>query len=319
MKLTIKTLKQVEYPIELDNDDIDIQSLKLKIQEKHGFEADKMKLLYQGLILTNEKKIKEYGIEDGCVIIMMGSKLKIENKPKPEDTKKDVSNTNNTAATNIPNPITNTNPQTQTQTQTKPEPDYSKEISQLLDLGIARDVAENVIKAAKGNVNIAVEYAFNGIPENLPSDNFPGDLGAAAQDPFKMIVSVVKIIGSQNPSAIQGILGTIQQTDPNLFEAIKAREDEFRNALAEPITDEDNRNYEIFTQQMMSGGVPADGMGPGVGRQQPRGRGGIQVSREEYNAIQRLKELGFSEIDCVQAYRAFQGNEEMYALFFFII
>ena len=116
MKLTIKTLKQVEYPIELDNDDIDIQSLKLKIQEKHGFEADKMKLLYQGLILTNEKKIKEYGIEDGCVIIMMGSKLKIENKPKPEDTKKDVSNTNNTAATNIPNPITNTNLQTQTQT-----------------------------------------------------------------------------------------------------------------------------------------------------------------------------------------------------------
>ena len=62
----------------------------------------------------------------------------------------------------------------------------------------------------------------------------------------------------------------------------------------------------------MGGG--AGGMG-GMGA--PRRPPGIQVTQAEMDAITRLEALGFPKPACLEALRAFQGNEELAANFLF--
>jgi UV excision repair protein RAD23 len=58
------------------------------------------------------------------------------------------------------------------------------------------------------------------------------------------------------------------------------------------------------------GGMPGAGAGAGGPRQ-------VQVSPQEMESIQRLEALGFQRVQCLEALRACDGNEEMAADFLF--
>ena len=42
MKILVKNLKQVQYPVELDNDQITVQALKSIIQKVHNLEENSL-------------------------------------------------------------------------------------------------------------------------------------------------------------------------------------------------------------------------------------------------------------------------------------
>ena len=44
--------------------------------------------------------------------------------------------------------------------------DYTKEIQQLLDMGFDKEKAIDAIEYSKGNVELAIDYLYNGIPKN---------------------------------------------------------------------------------------------------------------------------------------------------------
>ena len=180
MKLIIKNLKQVPYEVEVADDQITVMQLKQAIEEKHRFEADKLKLLYNGVILDNTKKLADYQIKEGFVIIMMGSKLKIENAPKPEEKKEEANaqpagnaNPQPAAATsNQPaQPSSQPSAPAQPQRPAQPAKDYTNEINQMMEMGIGKEEAEKAIKAARGNLNVAIEFVYNGIPSNFDNGN----------------------------------------------------------------------------------------------------------------------------------------------------
>ena len=73
---------------------------------------------------------------------------KEEKKPEPEPAKKEE-------------------PKKEQPKPPKPEPDYSEQIKQLMEMGFEKDKVEASVKAAKGRIDLALEFIENGIPEGL--------------------------------------------------------------------------------------------------------------------------------------------------------
>ena len=304
MKINIKNIKQVEYNVEVSSDSITIKDLKNEIEKVHGFDSNQLKLLYSGSVLDDSKTLQSYNIKEDSVIIMMNSKVKPKNIPKTDSAPKtEEKKTEEKKAE-----------------ETKPEekkpnsPDYSEQITSLLGMGCEQQKAEQAIKAAKGNLQLALDYYFNGIPENLDSNNLNNEENESSSDenPIKTVASIAKIICQNNPASLAPLLQNIGQSDPDLMNLIKENEEEFKRYLESPITEEDYRALNKFTQET--------GLGLGnegaAGRQRSGAR--ISLSNEEREAINRLKELGnFSEADVVQAYIACDKNEEMTANYLF--
>jgi UV excision repair protein RAD23 len=196
-------------------------------------------------------------------------------------------------------------------------------------MGFEKSQAEAAIKAARGQIDLAIEYLYNGIPEGIKDmdlDQGQGQEGEneggddnSEDDPVKNVASIAKIICQRNPSGLTNLLQNIQQNDPDLMNLIKQREEEFKTFLEQPITNEDYRVLQRFSQELGIGGM-GGGLGSGSGSGSGSGRGQIRLNLtpEDKEAITRLKNLGnFSDADVIQAYIACDKNEEMTANYLF--
>jgi len=179
---------------------------------------------------------------------------------------------------------------------------------------------------------LAVEFLYNGIPDNLPEE------GEGGQEPvdnvLKTMASIFKISCMNNPAAITTLLNNLSQTQPELVQLIQQNEEQFRTLISQPVSEEDIATFQRFSQRQGQGqgsGLGGQGQGglQGLGglgsqgqqqqqqQQQPGGRGQIRLTKEEFEVVGRLKAFGFSEMDCVQAFFAFDKNEELALNFLF--
>ena len=315
MKLIIKNLKQVPHNVEVENEKVTIKDLKLEIEKEHGFDANHLKLLFNGVVLDDTKTLESYGIKDEYVIIMMNTKAKPKNTSNEQQTEQTNPQTTNTSNTNETKTEQNPNPQPSQQQPQPQQQNYTEQINNLVDMGFVRTEAEAAIKAARGDTNLAIEFLYSGIPANLPPEIPQSQpTSSSSSEALQRVASAIKIICTQNPNALQTILMNIEQTNPQLMNNIKEHEEEFKNLLQSPVTQADIQNF----QQIQSS---LGGLGGGLnfgGGQRQRPQGGLQIplSKEEFEAVKRLKELGnFSDIEAVQAYMACEKNEELAANF----
>ena len=318
MKLTIKSLKQVVYPIEIESDQVEVLELKKKIESTHQFDHTTLNLVFNGSKLVDSKKLCDYNIKEDNVIIMMSSKVKPVNVgAQPQEEAKKEEKVENKPTT------TSTNAQSQAQSaqsaQPKPKKDYSNEVKMLMDMGFPKSESESAISAARGNINLAIEFLSTGIPDNLPVGEDEAGEGAEGQgetSALKNIASLVKILCQNDPSKFQNLLLSLQQTSPEIVELIQEHEAEFKELIQAPITEEDIRNFQSFNQSAGMGGMPGQGaQGAGTGAQRAGSENVIRLSKEEFEAVNRLKELGFNEREAVQAFFACDKNEELAANF----
>ena len=276
MKLKLKNLRQQEFDIEIESDKKTVKDLKLEIEKAYGFDASLIKLLHSGLVLEDAKTLEDYKIKEGNVVIMMATKKKqVEQPPQP-------------APNPNPQPVPNPNPQPNPQPQEQPKPsenkpNYSEQVNSLVDMGYEKEKAEKAIQAAHGSVDLALEF--------LNSGNIPESTGN---------VNIIKIICMNNPEKITGLLNMFKERHPNLINLMKLHEEEFKNLLVSPITQEDINNFKEIEQEL----------------RRPQGPS-IRLTKEESDAVKRLQELGFSQAEAVQAYIACDKNEEMAANFLF--
>jgi len=350
MKLILKTLKQQPHEVEVDSDEITIKDLKVACEKKHNIAADTIKLVFNGTILKDESTIKSYNITDGNILVMMISKTKVVNKPPVEEVPKTTTttNVNTTVTTNTnnnpqPNIANNTNLNTTTnnsgtnnnQTNTN-QVDYTNEINTLVEMGFPKDYSETCIKAAQGNVTVAIEFLYNGIPEGVQQrqnqsqnvnqgqgqgqsqsqeQNNQGNEEESSLTAVRRIASIIKVLCANDPSQLQNIILSLQQTRPELLELIKQHEAEFKQILQSPVSEQDISAFQQFNSELgLEGGQGGQGgQGQGQGGRQPV----LRLSKEEYDAIQRLKEFGFSEMEAAQAYMACDKNEELALNFLF--
>ena len=290
MHLLLKNLKQQEYQIEIESDQKTVKDLKLEIEKVHNFDSSCIKLLHSGVVLEDAKKLEEYKIKEGNVIIMMLLKpKKVEAKPEP----------NQKEELQQQEPPKNE--------ENKPQPQYTEQINALVDMGYEKEKVERAIKAANGSIDLAVEYLNE---EQIPNQNEPNTGNANSNIPsssnsnlpeeLKKNASIIKCLCMNNPEKLPSILTNLKEHSPQLFELIKQHEEDFKNLLVSPLSEEDIRNFQSIQQEL----------------RRPPGET-IRLTKEESDAVKRLQELGFSQADAVQAYFACDKNEEMAANFLF--
>ena len=79
MKVIVKNLKKVTYETTIESEEITIKHFKEEIERQHGFKSETLKLLKEGIILDDSKKLKDYDIKEESIITMMITKAKINN------------------------------------------------------------------------------------------------------------------------------------------------------------------------------------------------------------------------------------------------
>ena len=329
MKVIIKTLKQVIYNIEISSEKSTILNLKKEIEKLHGFDFSTIKLLFNGKLLDDSKTLNDYNIQDECTVVMMISKVKpkniqvssnasssqIKTEVKKEEKKEDKKEEKSI----------DIKKQSEIKTQKSNEDQFAQQINSLVDMGFDRPKAEAAIKAARGQIDRAIEFLNNGIPEGMNNIDLnqgqSGSLGNDGEesneedeDPVKKVASLAKVLCQNNPGGLPRLLQSIEQNDPDLMNLIKEREEEFRTLLEQPVNDNDFRTVQRFQQQLGLGGLGGMSQGPMPRQRQIR----LNLTPQDREAINRLKDLGnFSEAEVIQAYIACEKNEELTANYLF--
>lgn len=352
MQITIKTLKNSVFKIESELD-VDVAEFKKKIEE-HDKEcpAAQQKLIYQGKVMEDGKKLGEYNLTEKGFIVLMVTKAKVTPpEPKKETTPAPAAppaatpapaTTETPAATTTPTPPT-TESTTTAPTEAAappaaaPAPMFSESmVDNIAAMGFPRDQIIAALRAAFGNPDRAVDYLMNGIPENLLQQQqqqqqqapppaaaaaaAAATPAAAASDPsaaltgnelerirnepqFQQIRQIIRT----NPQLLQQFIQQMSRSNPDLFRVITQNQEEFIRILNEPDA----------SDAAAPAATPATGAGaggPAISRDQ-EGRVTLQVTEEERQAIDRLKQLGFPEDMVIQAYFACEKNEELAANF----
>ena len=288
MKIIVKNLKQVEYNVEIESDQKTIKDLKNEIEKVHGFDSNLMKLLHNGAVLEDSKTLESYNIKNENVVIMMNSKpkqkLNVSQPPQP--------NSNNNS---LNNPQTNNSTDnTQSNSNEGNKPEFSEKVNSLVEMGYEKEKVEKALKASNGRIDLAIEYLTSGnIPENPPTNlNVMTNSNNSNLDPeLVKNASIIKILCKNNPNKIFSLLNNIKIKSPALLNKIKQNEEEFKNLLISPISQEDIINFRN-TQQAIR--MASQRRGPQ-----------IQLTKEESDTIKRIKQLGnFSQAEVIQAFIA---------------
>lgn len=224
--------------------------------------------------------------------------------------------------------------------------EYEQMVLEIMSMGFERDKVVRALRASFNNPDRAVEYLFSGIPETpqeqeteapppsvqattgattrpeetsstptqptqttgmpttpsaasapsaagIPTTGQPGEDPLAflrTQPQFQRMRQLIQ----ENPQFLPALLQQIGQSNPPLLQMISQNQERFIQMLNEPLEN---------VEQAQGGGAA------------PQGSSYIQVTPQEKEAIERLKQLGFPEAMCIQAYFACEKNEDLAANF----
>ena len=140
---------------------------------------------------------------------------------------------------------------------------YTNEIQQLLDMGFDKEKAIDAIEFSKGNIELAIDYLYNGFPKNDNNNNNSMDCNMGDEDndserdehgeDFEDIIYLLKdlciiiiLLSKEKGKSIEEILEIIQKYNFRLYQFIKENEEEFKSYLSNSITDQGYELYEKF-------------------------------------------------------------------------
>lgn len=324
MLVTLKTLQQQTFQIEIDPDET-VKALKLKIEVEKGkdYTADHQKLIYAGKILLDDNKLRTYNIDEKKFIVIMVTKPKSSDNPQTSSASAPASAENASTESgdgkdkNVeekPKPAPETEPERAAEPPIQSnELDFESTVQSIMDMGYNRQQVEQALRASFNNRERAVEYLITGIPEELlqeqeaeeSSDDDP--LGFLRDQPqFQQMRAVIQ----QNPNLLNTVLQQIGQTNPALLQAISQHQQAFVRMLNEPVNTPPTA---AAAAAAAAAAIAPDEIS--VENQPPQSQNVIQISPQDKEAIERLKALGFPEHMVIQAYFACEKNENLAANF----
>lgn len=342
MLVTLKTLQEDIFTVEIDPSQT-VKYFKEKIERMKGdeFPAKNMKLMYAGKILVDSNRVSDYNVEEKKFVIVVVKKPKtpIVKEEEPEsstDTPRDRS--------------TMTNGQRNSAEQNRPLcSEHESLVRHIIELGFTRAEVEEALCASYDNPDRAVEYLINGV---LPSssNNDDSDSEGRQRDPDDIsdasdahILRHISMSGPPSPD---------NSTMPNqerIMELFTEAMDECQNQTraADSLLEED---HDLITQSFAemeaadicrSSGAsssstfmpPPQGM-PDSSMFSPSDRMFVDsfsnpfheaqalsfagnLVDKDHEAIERLKQLGFSDHKAIEAYFVCERNENAAADYLF--
>ncbi|RCH92052.1 hypothetical protein CU097_011021 [Rhizopus azygosporus] len=359
LKITVKTLQQKQFKLEVDSTD-SILSVKEKIEQSQGHPVAQQKLIFSGKILSDDKTVEEYNITEKDFLVVMVSKPKAtpassssaakkESTPaattpsKPAEPVKSESPAAAPASSNSPAPASDTPKEAEKATTDITGSQLESVLENMMAMGFERAQCERALRASFNNPDRAVEYLFNGIPENIlnemnaaqqpQSDEqqqdtntpiSPGTTTAPANDanaPLNLFAAAQQhaqqqqqqqqqqqplgadLASFRNTPHFQQIRQLVQ-TNPGLLQPLLQSIGQSNPELIRAINADPNG----FLQAFLEGAEGEEG-GPETAT--------IQVTAEEREAIERLEALGFPRQVVIEAYFACDKNEELAANYLF--
>lgn len=208
-------------------------------------------------------------------------------------------------------------------------------IKELIEMGFPRPQVEQCLTAAFYNKEMTVNYLLNGIPQHIldditaPPQPQQGQNQGQGQQQVQMTQQQLQTIqqlanspafvqlrqqAQANPQVIPQFLQILQQQNPSLYNLFV-------------------QNPQLLTA-LLTGNVQVQGQGQNLPQTQtqgqaqpqtqnqgnlevpnlPQGNGGenvVELSDEDYEAIQVLKSFGFNEQQCIEAYLVCGKNQEL--------
>jgi UV excision repair protein RAD23 len=375
MKITIKTLQQKVFQIDADGEDT-VGDLKAKIFEVHGHPVDTQKLIYAGRVLLDSKTVASCEIKEKDFLVLMVA------KPKPTFTTPAPTSSTSAAPATAPAPaqpvapaapevapappvpaqLTATVPSAAPTTQpTTAAGDFltggalQSTIDNIMEMGFEREQVIRALRASYNNADRAVEYLFNGIPQQAVPEQEPAPPSAPAQpaaDPAPVAPPAAATPG-QRQNLFQlaqqrqqqqgggglgagtgagagagaglgglGGLGLSALRDPNQMAQLRELVEQ-NPALVQPLIQQLAAANPQLAQMLANDPqalqqILAQLGGDGEGGEE--GLAGVQVvniTPEEQAAIERLQALGFSREAAIEAYFVCDKNEERAANYLF--
>ncbi|KAI0295827.1 hypothetical protein B0F90DRAFT_1637252 [Multifurca ochricompacta] len=200
MKITVKTLQQKVFHVEVEPDDT-ISILKKKIEDQQGHAIESQKIIYSGKVLSDDKTIQSCEIKEKDFLVLMVSKVC---RAPPPHTEESASKNPAPAAapetqtTASPTPASPTPAAVQT-VAPAPGPALGASflsgealqttIANMVEMGYDREQIMRAMRASYNNPDRAVEYLLTGIPSHLEAElnapaqrtaNLPVNLPASA-------------------------------------------------------------------------------------------------------------------------------------------
>lgn len=218
--------------------------------------------------------------------------------------------------------------------------EYETMVGEICLMGFDREQVVRALRASFNNPDRAIEYLLSGIPagtglggeapgageqDAAPVERAPpppparqaNEPPAASdgEDPLGFLrtqpqFAQMRTLVQQNPSLLPAVLQQLGSTNPQLLQLINQHQQRF----IEMLNDSADPAAPAANAPPAAGGMmpPADLGGGGAGGP---GSNFIQVTPEEKQAIERLKDLGFPEALVIQAYFACEKNEDLAANF----
>ncbi|CDH60928.1 uv excision repair protein rad23 [Lichtheimia corymbifera JMRC:FSU:9682] len=383
MQLTVKTLQQKQFKLDVEGSDT-ILSVKQKIEESQGHAVSQQKLIFSGKILADDKKVEEYNISEKDFLVVMVSKPKTtssaagsstsastptekkqetpkqqEEKPAPAST-----TTQSQPAPAAAAAATTTTPSTQAPTQENTQvssdsslvtgSQYESVVQNMMEMGFERDQVKRALRASFNNPDRAVEYLFNGIPEDLlaeeqaeqahsqeqqqqQQDGAPNTTetpAAAATSPNStqtrgndasqnLFLAAQQAAQQQQQQQQQSGTGNVdfsQLRNTPHFQQLRQLV-QSNPSLLQPLLQQLGQSNPELLRMINSDPqgffqLLMEG-GDEEGGAVPPGSHVIQVTQEEKEAIDRLEGLGFDRAQAIEAYFACDKNEELAANYLF--
>jgi len=177
MKLTVKTLQQQQFTLDVSDTDT-IQQVKEKIEKQENHPFAHQKLIHAGKILEDNVKVSDCKIGENDFLVLMVRKPKAEPaKPQESAPKPAISSPSGATQNTISSPakpVEQQQQQSQSQTGVAAPSsgsslvtgsEYETMVSTLMDMGFPREEVVRALRAAFNNPDRAVEYLTTGIPD----------------------------------------------------------------------------------------------------------------------------------------------------------
>lgn len=343
MKVVIKTIKGQKSEIECESTTL-ISEIKSQIENKMEIEIENQKLIFKGKHLDDDKTLEELQIKDNdCFVLMVLKKKTIkvkEPKAEPEITETpQVQPPPNPFAEEPNNQALNPPPNPPPQQQVDPNNEiiqghaHKEElIKDLVDMGFDRPQVEQCLTAAFYNKEMAVNYLLNGIPDHILEDIAnppqPGQNVQPGQQAIQMTQQQLQTLqqlanspafvqlrqqAQNNPAVIPQFLQILQQQNPSLYNLFVQNPQLLSALLTGNIQTQPNTPSFTNPQGQNLPGQPLNNL-TDEDEEMEEEEGGenvVELSEEDFQAIESMKSFGFTEQQCIEAYLVCNKNQEM--------
>ncbi|XP_055633482.1 UV excision repair protein RAD23 homolog B-like [Toxorhynchites rutilus septentrionalis] len=328
MKITIKTLKQEAFHVEVDVEKDTVRTLKEKFfqESKQDYPVERQRLIYLGKIMEDEHPLSQYDLDNKKFVVVMNKKPTAAAPAADTATSSSASNAPaaSAAATAVKNETTAAAAATpaaateKPKEEEKPKEDITDEepqqddiqikIQRIKEMGYSEEEARIALEICDNNPDRAVEYLLSEIATSSMGSGGGGGGGgtlpSSASQESRLaflrehpVFADMKHLLQDDPSLLPHLLQKIQSTNPDLMRIISENQVEFL-ALINEGTDGPEGRSGVHRELETTAAAMVDSLTP-----------------TDMDAIDRLKALGYPEHLVIQAYIACERNEYQAAEF----